>query len=170
MGIYIHREASFRRCLETLARGDKIASLAASRAEEIIEKLASGDYQTIEIVSRRTKHGELRINGCRKYNLGAGYRLVCVKQEGYLAATYVGSHDDCNRWIENNRGFELEQPSLGDSLLVSENCELSRHHDSENEEHEPDYDDILMAKIDQKILRQVFCGLCGSHKIDGNCS
>jgi len=160
MGIYIHREASFRRSLETLARGDKTASLAASRAEEIIEKLASGDYQAIEIVSRRTKHGELRINGCRKYNLGGGYRLVCVKQEGQLVATYVGSHDDCNRWIENNRGFEVELPSLSDSLLVSENREPNDQN-SENEEYEPDYDDILMAKIDQKILRQVFCGLCG---------
>ncbi len=161
MGIYIHREASFRRSLDILARGDKIASLAASRAEDIIEKLASGDSQTIEIVSRRTKHGELRINGCRKYNLGGGYRLVCVKQEGHLVATYVGSHDDCNRWIENNRGFEVALPSLTDSLLVSDNPESNRHHNSEDEEHEPDYDDILMVKIDQKILRQVFCGLCG---------
>jgi hypothetical protein len=161
MGIYIHREASFRRSLETLARGDKVASLAASRAEEIIEKLASGDYQAIEILSRRTKHGELRIDGCRKYNLGGGYRLVCVKQGGSLAATYVGSHDDCNRWIENNRGFELELPSLSDSLLVSEKGEQNSHRDSEDEAHEPDYDDILMAKIDQKMLRQVFCGLCG---------
>ncbi|GEM_PF-2433823 len=69
MAIYIHREASFRRTLDTLARGDKTASQAVSRAEEIIEELASGDYQAIEIVSRRTQHGELRINGCRKYNL-----------------------------------------------------------------------------------------------------
>ncbi|MCG6877597.1 MAG: hypothetical protein LJE96_00335 [Deltaproteobacteria bacterium] len=161
MSLHIHRKANFRKSLETLARGDKTASLAASRAEEIIEKLASGDYQAIEIVSRRTKHGELRINGCRKYNLGAGYRLICVKHEGYLVATYVGSHDDCNRWIENNRGFELELPSLSDSLMVSENRESNRHRDSENEEHEPDYDDILMAKIDQRVLRQVFCGLCG---------
>jgi len=161
MGIYIHREASFRRSLGTLARGDKVASLAAYRAEEIIEKLASGDYQAIEILSRRTKHGELRIDGCRKYNLGGGYRLVCVKQEGSLAATYVGSHDDCNRWIENNRGFELELPSLSDSLRVSESRESSDSRDSESEICEPDYDDILMAKIDQKILRHIFCGLCG---------
>jgi len=160
MGIYIHREASFRRSLETLARGDKTASQAASRAEEIIEKLAFGDYRAIEVLTRRTKHGELRIDGCRKYNLGGGYRLVCVKQEGQLVATYVGSHDDCNRWIENNRGFEVELPSLSDSLLVSENREPNDQN-SENEEYEPDYDDILMAKIDQKILRQVFCGLCG---------
>jgi len=160
MGIYIHREASFRRSLETLARGDKTASQAASRAEGIIEKLAFGDYRAIEVLTRRTKHGELRIDGCRKYNLGGGYRLVCVKQEGQLVATYVGSHDDCNRWIENNRGFEVELPSLSDSLLVSENREPNDQN-SENEEYEPDYDDILMAKIDQKILRQVFCGLCG---------
>ncbi|MCF8127431.1 MAG: hypothetical protein K9N10_02865 [Deltaproteobacteria bacterium] len=161
MDIYIHREASFRRSLEILARGDKAASLAASRAEEIIERLASGDSQAIEIISRRTKHGELRINGCRKYNLGAGYRLVCVKQDGDLVATYVGSHDDCNRWIENNRGFESERPSLGDSPLISESRESNDSGDSEGEIREPDYDDILMAKIDQKILRHVFCGLSG---------
>jgi hypothetical protein len=161
MGIYIHREASFRRSLDTLARGDKIASHAAIRADEIIEKLASDDDQAIEIVSRRTKHGELRINGCRKYNLGGGYRLVCVKQKGHLVATYVGCHDDCNRWIENNRGFELELPSISDHLPASENRESNRLRNSESEESEPDYDDILMAKIDQKILRQVFCGLCG---------
>ena len=161
MGIYIYREASFRRSLDILARGDKIASLAAIRAEEIIEKLASGDSQAIEIVSRRTKNGELRINGCRKYDLGGGYRLVCVNQEGHLMATHVGSHDDCNRWIENNRGFEVALPSLTDSLLSPENRESSNFRNSENEESEPDYDDILMAKIDQKILRQVFCGLCG---------
>jgi hypothetical protein len=161
MGICIHREASFRRSLEILARGDKTTSRAASRAEEIIEKLASGDYRAIEILTWRTKHGELRINGCRKYNLGGGYRLVCVKQEGHLVVTYVGSHDDCDRWIENNRGFEVALPSLNDSLLVSENRESNNRRNSENEEYEPAYDDILMAKIDQKILRQVFCGLCG---------
>lgn len=160
MGFYIHREASFGRSLETLARGDKTASLAAARAEEIIEKLASGDCQAIEIVSRRTKHGELRINGCRKYNLGGGYRLVCVKREGHLAATHVGSHDDCNRWIENNRGFEVALPSHSDLFFASEHRKSNHHGNSENEEYEPDYDDILMAKIDQKILRQVFCGLC----------
>jgi hypothetical protein len=160
MGICIHREASFRRSLETLARGDKTASRAAFRAEEIIEKLASGDSRAIEVLMRRTKHGELRINGCRKYNLGGGYRLVCVKREGDLVATYVGSHDDCNRWIENNRGL-VALPSFSDSLFASENRESSNLRNSKNEECEPDYDDILMAKIDQKILRQVFCGLCG---------
>ena len=82
MDLYIHREASFKRSLDTLARGDKTAARAALRAEDIIIKLASGDYRTIEVVSRRTKHGELRINGCRKYNLGNGYRLVCIKQGG----------------------------------------------------------------------------------------
>lgn len=160
MDLYIHREASFRKSLEILARGDKKASLAAQKAEEIIEKLASGDYRAIEILSRRTKHGELRINGCRKYNLGGGYRLVCVKQEGRLAATYVGSHDDCNRWIENNRGFELEVTSLNESLFVSEDLESRECSNSESEKQESDYDDILMAKIDQETLRKVFWGLC----------
>ena len=161
MGIYIHREASFKKSLDTLAKGDKTAARAAARAEEIMARLASGDSQAIEVVSRRTKHGELRINGCRKYSLGGGYRLVFVKRGSHLVATYVGSHDDCNRWIENNRGFEPELPSHSSAPFPSENQESESPRDSEVEEREPDYDDTLMKQIDEKMLRRIFTGLCG---------
>ena len=161
MGIYIHREASFKKSLETLARGDKTATLAAERAEEIMIRLASGDSQAIEVVSRRTKHGELRIDGCRKYSLGGGYRLVCVKRESRLVATYVGNHDDCNRWIENNRGFEIIRPLEYDVQPPSENIKPDKPSKWEAVESEPDYDDILMEQIDEKILRHIFTGICG---------
>ncbi len=163
MSLRIHREASFKKSLDTLARGDRTASQAAARAEEIMGKLASGDSQAAEVVTRRTKHGELRIHGCRKYNLGGGYRLVCIKQQGYLIAACVGSHDDCNRWIENNRGFEFEPefPLAGDGLLSFEKEESDDHSDWKAPESEPDYDDILMNKIDEEILRRIFTGICG---------
>ena len=160
MDLYIHREASFKKSLDALSRGDKTASQAALRAEDIIEKFASGDYHTVEIVNRRTKHGELRINGCRKYNLGGGYRLVCIKQGGHLVAAYVGSHDDCDRWIENNRGFECELPSHNSLLFTLESPASTHPSNPEVEAHEPDYDDILMERIDEKILRRIFTGLC----------
>ena len=161
MDLYIHREANFKRSLDTLAKGDKTAARAALRAEDIIRRFASGDYHTVEIVNRRTKHGELRINGCRKFDLGGGYRLVCIKQGGHLAAAYVGSHDDCDRWIENNRGFECELPSHNSLLFTLESPASTHPSNPKIETCEPDYDDILMEQIDEKILRRIFTGLCG---------
>ena len=115
----------------------------------------------MEILNRRTKNGELRINGCRKYNLGGGYRLICVKRGNHLVATYVGSHDDCDRWLENNRGFEPEIPLSND--LRSPFREKESEHPSRWEPLalEPDYDDLLMEKIDEGILRRIFVGICG---------
>ena len=63
MGICIYRETSFRKSLDTLAKGDKTAFQAAFRTEEIMASLSFGDSQTIEVVSRRTKNGELPIKG-----------------------------------------------------------------------------------------------------------
>ena len=161
MDIHIHREASFRKSLGALFKGDKIASQAACRAEEIIERLSSGDFQAIEVVSRRTKNGELRIDGCQKYNLGGGYRLICVKRGNHLIAAYTGSHDDCDRWLENNRGFKPGYQSSGDTPFPSEKRESEHPSRWEPPESEPDYDDILMEKIDEGILRRIFVGICG---------
>ena len=161
MGIYIHRETSFRKSLDILAKGDKTASRAASRAEEIMARLSSGDSQAIEVFSRRTNNGELRINRCRKYNLGGGYRLVCVKRRNHLVAAYLGSHDDCNRWLENNRGFEPELHLTRYILFPSEKGESEDPSKWEALGSEPDYDDIFMEQIDGKILRRIFAGICG---------
>ena len=161
MDMYIHRETSFKKSLEALSKGDKTASQAALRAEEIIARLSSGDLQGMEILNRRTKNGELRVTGCRKYSLGGGYRLICVKRENHLIATYVGSHDDCDRWLENNRGFEPELQLSSDVPCPSEEGKSDHPYKWEPPESEPDYDDILMEQIDEKILRRIFVGICG---------
>ena len=161
MDIYIHRETSFKKALEALSKGDKTASQAAFRAEEIIARLSAGDFQDMEILNRRTKNGELRVSGCRKYSLGGGYRLICVKRRDHLIATYVGSHDDCDRWLENNRGFELES-LLPDAVRnPSKREEAQPPSQRATPELKPDYDDILMEQIDEKIIGRIFAGICG---------
>ena len=64
MRIDIHREASFKKALNALEKGEKTASAAAERTKEIISKLAAGEHQSIELRNRRTHKGELRISGC----------------------------------------------------------------------------------------------------------
>ena len=160
MTVFIHRETKFNRRLDTLKRGGKKASLAAKRAEEIIENLASGGKALLKETDNLTKHGELRIDKCRKYDLGGGYRLVCVKQGENLVLSHVGTHDDCNRWIENNRGFEPDIDEKHQEVPFIQDEEPDRQPPEQEPDEEIDYDDILMKEIDNSLLREIFCGLC----------
>jgi hypothetical protein len=90
MAVFIYRETRLNKCLDSLRKGDKKSSMAADRAEELIGKLLEEDLAILEEATNRTKHGELRIDKCRKYDLGSGYRMVCVEQGGDLFITYVG--------------------------------------------------------------------------------
>lgn len=134
--------------------------MAAHRAEEIIKKLAVRRRIGVEDIRKRTKYGEFRYDNVLKYDLGGGYRLICVKQEKHIIISYIGSHDDCNRWLENNRGFRTTFDEESQKVVFEKECEKEIKSSEDELDLEMEYDDILMKKIDEKILRSVFGGLC----------
>lgn len=73
------------------------AAIAVKKAEEIIARMISRGQTIPDAIGRLTKNGELRGKHCRKYDLGSGYRLICVHQENHLMLLYIGSHDECSR-------------------------------------------------------------------------
>lgn len=98
-------------------------------------------------------HRETRFNRC------LDVLMICVEHGGDFFITYVGAHDDCNRWIENNRRFEVAlDETTGDYDSPNENYKAGPQTPEPDEE--PDYDDILKQKIDDPMLRRIFCGLC----------
>ena len=160
MAVFIHRKAKFNRLLDALKRGDKKSFLAEKRAQDVVKKLVGEDPSFLKEAKNRTKHGELRIDKCWKYDLGGGYRLICVKQGEDLAIAHVGNHDDCDRWIENNRRFELELSEIRRKTCLRAEEEPGNPTPEPEPDEEMDYDDILMKKIDDNMLREIFCGLC----------
>ena len=54
-----------------------------------------------------THQGETRIKKCRKYDLYGYARLITVQNNGIVLFCYVGCHDDCDKWLESNRGLTL---------------------------------------------------------------
>jgi hypothetical protein len=153
----IHLDPKIDKYLDQLRRSDKKAALAAAKAKEIISRLQSGGVIPTR-VGTVTKHGELRIKGVMKYDLGSGYRLVTYKQGDCFFLLYVGSHDDCHRWIENNRELTTEQ--------IRERCIMIPIHPAENEahaNHEPECIEEVefdrLANLTERDLRQVFRGL-----------
>ena len=159
----IYLDPDIHKSLDLLQRSDKKAALAATKAGEIIGRLQSGQNRLIE-AGTVTKHGEARIKGVVKYDLGSGYRLITFKQGDTLYLLFVGNHDDCHRWIENNR--ELNRQAIIEQIrqrciLPVENsgCRPSPSFRDElpvllNETEEDSLPDIAEGE-----LRRVFCGL-----------
>ena len=160
MAVFVHRETQFKKLLSNLRKGGGKAALAAVQAEEIMERLAARNRLLPSRVHKLTKYGEARIEGCSKFDLGGGYRLVYLKNEGHIFFLYIGTHDDCDLWIKNNRGLQPEVDVSSSQVDIEEEKEEASGNEGQEHEPEPDYDDLLMEKIDDRLLRKVFQGLC----------
>lgn len=155
----IHVDPKLDKCLSVLRKGCRRACLAADRTDAIINELKRGEMPPGDICSF-TRHGEGRIKGCRKYDLGAGYRLVTLKQDNNLFLLFAGTHDECSRWIDNNRAHSTMES-------IAERCDTikrpgirkrtvaSKHATSNDLEADEDW----IPPLSDKDLRMVFSGL-----------
>jgi hypothetical protein len=163
VAVFIHRKSHFTKYLHKLRRAGGRSAAAAERAEAIMVTLASAP-RIPEQVHRLTKFGERRIDGCQKYDLGAGYRLVYVKDEEHYVFLFVGTHDDCDRWLTNNKDLhdlQLDRLEADAGCFSEPTAVRDSGAPSPEADDEMDYDDILMQKIDEQTLRRIFHGLCG---------
>ncbi|MCM2359090.1 MAG: hypothetical protein NDI77_13140, partial [Geobacteraceae bacterium] len=98
--------------------------------------------------------------GCFKYDLGNGYRIIAVRDEDALILLYIGSHDDCDRWLEHNRGL---RPAIATEQLPVSPVDRQGEPPAPGPDCGPadDYDAGLTARLTGKDLRVLFSGLCG---------
>ncbi len=158
--LLIHRLKTFDRSLEELRHKAGSGEIAASKAEQLIRQLSGSNDINLRRQFRFTRSGENRITYCRKYDLGCGYRLVFIRKGEQIAFLYVGTHDDCFRWISRNRGFTYEfVDSMNNPEPPRPEAETNHFSDEHQYLETDEYEDQLMRKIDDKILRVVFAGL-----------
>jgi hypothetical protein len=155
----IHRDPGFEKCMNTLRDKGGTALLAAKKAEEIIDRILIKGRENSHRVARLTSKGELRIKCGMKYDLGNGYRLVCAKKGSHLSLLYIGSHDDCDRWLERNKGFQYETGDVCNTKLVTQELSPSGFESMMTIDPADEYEEQLMKRIDDKVLRTIFCGL-----------
>ena len=159
----VHVDPKLEKCLAVLRRGSRRACLAADRTEAIIETLKRGK-KPAENICTFTRNGEGRIKGCRKYDLGAGYRLVTLKQEKNLFLLFAGTHDECCRWIENNRAhLALESITERCNTIKLSGRKKEKSTASPSSARHVDADEDCIAPLSDKDLRMVFSGL-----VEGN--
>ena len=104
----IHRTSQFERSLDDLRKKGGAAETAANKALDFINTVTGNEGRKVREKYSFTRHGEARIRNCRKVDLGCGYRLVCLLKDGQLVLLYVGSHDECSRWLMRNRRMNYE--------------------------------------------------------------
>lgn len=154
----VYRDLKFDKQMSLLRKSGKKGALAAKEADGIIEKLVSGEPS--EHVGVLTRLRDDRIDHCMKYDLGSGYRLVTCRAEDRLFVLYIGTHDECHRWLENNKGWRPEcTENRGEPLPVVPT--LSGDTDVPREEIETEGLTDYLEPIDEKYLRVVFRPLMG---------
>jgi hypothetical protein len=155
--LFIHRTATFKRNLENLRRKGGTGSLAAEKANEVIRNVSCGKREDARQQFRFTRNGEYRIKNCMKYDLGCGYRLVFIWRNSHITFIYIGSHDDCCRWIDRNKGRidEVEDTTHAMRIICGASVADSKCKAALEED---EYEARLMSRIDDRVLRKIFSG------------
>jgi hypothetical protein len=158
MIISVHRDKNFdEKIKEFLAHGGT-ALLAARKAEEIISRIVSDGRNSSFKFGRRTRNGELRIKNCIKYDLGNGYRLICLMREYHLIVLHIGTHDECSRWLERNKDLTYDLDNASCKHIATK--EVASPSSKIEEDPAITYEKELMTNLDDRMLRKIFCGIC----------
>jgi hypothetical protein len=156
-------DENLQKQLKALRKTGGRTSLVADHAESVMEKLALATAWDLKQTGRRTRHGEVRIKNCVKFDLVDGYRLLEMKQGWDIVFLYIGTHDECDRWIRKRSGLRsiLEGCCAG-MVVVKETVSYTHEEEEEHksEDHAP-FDEYPTEVIDERILRKVFRGLTG---------
>lgn len=164
----------FSRQISRLRKADKKALLAVKQYEKILEKIVHlSQNPALDCKRKLTKYGEMRLDDCRKYDLGSGYRLITVQQNNCVILAFIGSHDSCHKWLEKRK-----KEGQGTARLIKlDTSELKASIDAVVAESEfveklakgqDLYEEKLLQRLDQKTLRHIFAGLCrSSSQCDG---
>jgi hypothetical protein len=160
----LYRDPLFDRTLERLRSQGGYGAVAASKADELISLLAGRTDARGRNKFRFTRKGEYRIKNCRKVDLGCGYRIVCIQKDQRLVLLYVGTHDDCFRWIDRHRTAEYDLDSVAKNAWIdiggARPVEPASHKQvSEEDRFAEEYEASLTGRLDDTVLRKVFSGL-----------
>jgi hypothetical protein len=133
--------------------------LLAKRAEGLIARLKSGHSGiTSGMADQRTQKGEKRIRKCVKYDLGWGHRIVTLLRGETLFVCCLGSHDECDRWLEKNSRVKTFEIRNGTVHRISIQRDVQVDGSESPQGPIDDLEQRLMSLSDRQI-RNIFCGL-----------
>jgi hypothetical protein len=160
----IYRDPLFERAIQALRSRGGYAAVAAGKADAFIAVLCGNAGAGDRDKFRFTRNGEYRIKNCRKVDLGCGYRIVCIQKDQRLVLLFIGTHDECFRWIERHRTAEYDLESVAKEAWLEVGDGRSAEYKSREQVCDEDrfteeYEASLIGQLDDDVLRKVFAGI-----------
>jgi hypothetical protein len=152
-------DPKLRKRLIELSKQGGTSSFAAKKADDLISRLLLRGRDCSHEIGRLTKNGEFRIRQCKKYDLGNGFRLICLRQGHHFIFLSIGTHEECHRWLERNKGLRYEMHNSYEDILITREVPEPPVPVKEIDPADA-YEAQLLQDIDDKMLRKIFCGLC----------
>ena len=153
--VHIHPKVEKR--LAQLKKKENAPSIAAKRAETIIQTLVNGVQ--LNQVGNLSKSKDARIKDLYKFNLGSGYRLICIKKKYNIYILFIGSHDHCDTWLDKNSKKKPHKTILSMNIYDVKPSEAPSQPGMSNSPDEIENNRVLIPEISQQDLRKVFKGL-----------
>ena len=161
--VEVHQKVE--KTLEQMSLLDNAPKYAALKAQSIIQALVGGTRLTH--AGRLSQHKDVRIKNLYKFDLGKGYRLVTIKEKGVIFVLFIGTHDQCDRWLDAN---SKKKPHLTPIPTISYAVDdVSGDTDcgavvcgEDDSGDEVDMECDYFPDVSQDALRKVFCGLTGN--------
>jgi hypothetical protein len=157
---FIYVSKKVETCIEVLQKNGKAGTTLANKVNCIIESLTSGAAQHhMDAIGSFTKYGEKRIKNCRKYDLGCGYRLITLQRGDTVFIPFLGTHDNCQRWLESNSRLKDFNAGAGRMIRIVKKksakmiARMSGSADDIADGHD------VFKHLSDKDLRLVFSGL-----------
>lgn len=156
--LFVYCKPGLNKQLDSLRKAGGRGALVAGHVDSILRGLTSSRPDP-RSAGRITRNGEARIRECVKYDLVDSYRLVGIKRGDSLILSFVGTHDECDRWIKGHQrtGFSWKRENR---LASSAHCPDAGVAGPGEDETEParEEDDPFM-RIGEVDLRKIFHGL-----------
>lgn len=148
-----------QRQLTQMERQGNAPAVAAQRAKQIIDALIRG--QATAAAGLMRSRGDKRVKNSLKFNLGQGFRLICIKEKKNITVMFAGDHDSCDAWLD---AHTRKRPHRTGTQMTVFSVEKTREADllPGPPEYSPPEDDPTTRDIPEHLLRQVFRGLCAA--------
>jgi len=156
---HVHISSKVERRIEDLKHDGKAGRALAQKVTLIIESLATGAVcRHKDTVERYTRYGEKRIRNCHKYDLGCGHRLVTLQRGAKIFVLFLGTHDECQRWLKNHSRLKEVIAGNGEVFeILPESPIPANPADTDATNSREDAEEEL--QLSDQELRRIFCGL-----------
>ncbi|MFA5905598.1 MAG: hypothetical protein WC836_16830 [Desulfobacula sp.] len=153
----IHVHPKVEKLLDQMENLEKAPSIAAKRARNIIQNLVEGVKPSH--AGRLSKKKDARIHNLFKFDLGRGYRLVCIREKVCIHILFVGSHDHCDTWLDTNSRKKPHKTEVSMNVYCVAPSQAEGM--AKKFPAEPGHECFIIPEISQEDLKKVFKGLMG---------